>query len=364
MNKQTALFSWHNAHSAKMSEFAGWDMPLYYEKGAKYEHLLVRHSCGLFDVSHMGRFLVRCTGDEAVDEFEMLLSSPVANLAVGVGAYGFLCQRDGGVVDDVYNFRLSNDTYLLVVNAANRQKDYDWIHAHCPNVQLDDVTDTIGMIAVQGPRSFELLEQSGFGEQTRDLSERNTISAGDVFTEGIFTRTGYTGENGVEVYAPHDKILRIWNCLLEQGKNHGIECSAIGLAARDSLRFESGYALYGHELSEEITPAEAGLKWACKLKSEDPDFLGRVAIQNSERRYRIRSLKMIEPAMPRKGMTVYDDGAEIGWVCSGMACPTLNGFYANVYLKNTSQIADRVYIDVRGKRKIGELVKRPLYSIL
>lgn len=375
MNKRTAVFSWHRANSARIIEFAGWDMPLYYGTGSINEHHLVRRSCGLFDIGHMGRFILHCADPGALDEYERVLSSHVKKLPPGTGNYALLCNEDGGIIDDVFQFRLDDFTYLLVVNAANHHKDKEWIQAQCPNVHLSDITVDIGMIAVQGPRSFELLAKTGFAEKVQSLSERNKVSAGDIFTDGVFTRTGYTGEDGVELYAPNNVILRVWNKLLEQGEAYGIECAAAGLAARDSLRFEPGYALYGHELREDLTPGEAGLKWACKLRQDEPDFIGKTAIltlhQETEKKYlhKLYTIKMIDSAVPRKDMKVYGDKtglpvSEIGWVCSGMFCPTLNGFYANVYLKGASKIGNKVYIGIRGKQKVAEIVKRPLYRVL
>ena len=365
MSKHTTLWPWHSRNSARMVDFSGWNMPLYYEKGALAEHHIVRRSCGLFDVSHMGRFILRCTSVKALNEYESLISSAVENLPVGRGSYGLLCRESGGIIDDVYNFRLDKSMFLLVVNAANHQKDFNWIQSHCSHVQLEDITTTIGMIAVQGPKAFDLLEQSGFVEKTTALSTRNSISMGDIFSDGIFTKTGYTGEDGVEIYAPNNRIVQIWEELLATSKNCAIECEAVGLAARDSLRFESGYALYGHEINEELTPVEARLKWACKLKADEPDFLGKAVIINPSREnpYRLQTLKLIDQGVPRQGMRVYDDETQIGWVCSGMACPTLKGFYANAYM-DRANTADKVYLDIRAKRKKAEIVKRPLYRIL
>jgi glycine cleavage system T protein len=368
--KQTCLNKWHRTHGGKMVDFAGWDMPLAYETGARQEHLMVRNSCGLFDISHMGRFLISCPGVTALGQYENLITSPVAALPAGTGSYGLLCREDGGILDDVFNFRLDEETFLLVVNAANREKDFQWIQERAPAVGLENISDDIGMIALQGPNALELLSLCGFADKVDDLGERNLISRGNLLEDGIFTRTGYTGEDGVEIYAPNAAVMSLWNLLLEQAEARGIECGPVGLAARDSLRFEPGYALYGHELTEEITPREALLKWACKLGVDEPDFNGKAAIAAryaaKDNHPKLRSVRMIDKGMPRQHMKIYsEDGAEVGWVCSGMASPSLEGFFANAYIRSDrSQIGNQVYIDIRGTRKAAEIVKRPIYRVL
>jgi glycine cleavage system T protein len=367
---KTCLNSWHRAHGGKMVDFAGWDMPVNYQSGAKQEHLMVRRSCGLFDISHMGRFLISCPDESALADYERIISSPVGALKPGTGSYGLICREDGGILDDIFNFRLDESTFLLVVNAANRKKDFDWIAGHGSAFRLENISDDVGMIALQGPKAMELLQLCGFGDKVSDIGERNSISRGNLLDDGIFTRTGYTGEDGVEIYAPNAAILSLWNLLLEQAEARGVECGPVGLAARDSLRFEPGYALYGHELTEDITPREALLKWACKLAAGDPDFIGKVAIQaryaQEDDFHKLRTVKLSDQGMPRQDMKIFDgNGDEIGWVCSGMASPTLEAFYANCYIRQgSSQIGNQVYIDIRGRRKAAEVVKRPIYRVL
>ncbi len=353
-----------------MVDFAGWSMPLNYQPGARAEHLMVRRSCGLFDISHMGRFIINCPDSAALEQYEMLVSSPVASMHAGTGSYGLLCRDDGGILDDIFNFRLDEQTFFLVVNASNREKDFAWIRDMAPAVSLSDVSDEVGMIALQGPRALELLGLCGFSAELQDLAERNSISRGDLLGEGIFTRTGYTGEDGVEIYAPNGRIQQLWHLILEQAEARSVDCGPVGLAARDSLRFEPGYPLYGHELTEDISPREALLKWACKLGEQDPDFIGKSAIlaryAGKDDFFKLRTLCLKDKAMPRQDMKVLsDDGKEIGWVCSGMASPSLDGFYANAYLRQSgSQIGKPVYIEVRGNRKAAEVVKRPIYRAL
>ncbi|AHC13456.1 glycine cleavage system aminomethyltransferase GcvT [Salinispira pacifica] len=368
--KTTVLHSWHKAHGGKMVDFAGYEMPVQYAAGSRQEHLAVRRSAGLFDISHMGRLYVRCRDNEDIKAYERLISSHVSSMETSTGSYGLLCRHDGGILDDIFHFRLEEDSWLLVVNAANHQKDLDWIRTEAPELQVEDITGKIGMLALQGPESLKILSRAGYEEKVKSIPQRNQVSRGNLFEDGIFTRTGYTGEDGVEIYAPTEKIEQIADALLQAAEKEKIECPPCGLAARDSLRFEPGYPLYGHELTEEITPREATMKWTCKLDDGDPDFIGKEAIRQryaeNDDFHRLRTVKMLDRGMPRQDMKVVDaQGNDIGWVASGIASPSLDGFYANIFIrKSASQTGNRVYIEIRGSRKEAEIVKRPLYRVL
>lgn len=351
-------------------DFAGYEMPVHYTTGSKQEHLTVRRSAGMFDISHMGRLYIRCEKEGSIPAYERLISSSVASMQPGTGSYGLLCRHDGGILDDIFHFRLDDNIWLLVVNAANHTKDLNWIRTEAPQIEVEDITVAIGMLALQGPESLKILSLAGYDEKLNSIPRRNMVSKGNLFEDGIFTRTGYTGEDGVEIYAPAEKIGNIAERILTAADTQGIDCIPCGLAARDSLRFEPGFPLYGHELSEKITPREAGMKWTCKLDDGDPDFIGKTAIleryAGKDDFHRLRTVRMLNRGMPRQDMKVVDaQGKDLGWVASGMASPSLEGFYANIFIrKSASQTGNRVYIEIRGSRKEAEIVKRPLYRVL
>ncbi len=366
--RHTVLHPWHVNAQAKTTDFAGYDMPLYYPTGSRNEHRIVRTSCGLFDVSHMGRYMLVCDDESALSELETIITSPVAGLPVRMGGYGLVCNEDGKVLDDIFIFRLDQKKFLLVVNASNRAKIKQWIVSRSKNIKFDDISDSVGMIALQGPKALEVLKKSCGPDLLEELDKRNTVSSGDPEDKGIYTRTGYTGEDGVEIYAPNSCISRIWEELLQAAQSLGIECVAAGLAARDSLRFEAGFALYGHELSEELTPVHAAVQWACKLGDDQPDFCGKTAIlqlkKDSSQIQVLRTVRLVESAVPRQDMKVMDSsGMQLGWVCSGMASPTLDGFFANIFVnRGVASLGTELYLEVRGNKKKVEIVKRPIYK--
>ncbi|MFW5835807.1 MAG: glycine cleavage system aminomethyltransferase GcvT, partial [bacterium] len=273
MVKTTPLNAWHRAAGAKMVDFAGWDMPISYRSGPIEEHRLVRRSAGLFDVSHMGQFHV--SGPGALDYLQRLVSADLLSVAEQGSTYALLCRDDGGVLDDLFLYNLP-DRWLVVVNAANREKDYAWFTDHLPGgvgspdgVLLDDVSDDTAMFAFQGPAALSVMDRLTDGRTSAiprfcaaelELAGLPAPAAGRVLTVG---RTGYTGEDGVELFAPATVAQAVWERVLAEAEAAGVEAGPIGLAARDSLRFEPGFALYGHELTEELTPVEARVTWAC-----------------------------------------------------------------------------------------------------
>ena len=270
---RTMIYDFHVESGARMVEYAGWEMPLFYGPGATEEHRIVRRSAGLFDVSHMGRF--RIIGKEAGAFLDHMISSDVLSLQAGESGYGLLLKDDGGIVDDVFLYCLSPDEYILVVNAANLNKDRDWLVAHGGHFDMEfsDESPKTSLFALQGPRVIPVLEELT-GEDFSDWKRfaiRTLSLKGITFTAG---RTGYTGEDGVEIFVDNSGAVTLWNAILKEfGKR--CEISPCGLASRDSLRFEPGFPLYGHELGEDIRPPEALLKWACHM---DGSFIGHNAI--------------------------------------------------------------------------------------
>lgn len=382
--KKTPLNDWHRAAGAKMVDFAGWDMPISYSSGPLDEHRLVRRSAGLFDVSHMGQFHV--SGAGALDYLQRLVSAGLLSVTERQSTYALLCREDGGVLDDLFLYNLP-DRWLVVVNAANREKDYAWFERHLPepaedggssvggtapaetDVRLRDASDEIAMLAFQGPRAIDVMDlltggAAGrlprFGVAELELAGLPEPAAGRAVTVG---RTGYTGEDGVELFVPAEHAVAVWERVLAQAESAGIEAGPVGLAARDSLRFEPGFALYGHELTEDLTPVEARLTWACDLEK---DFIGRDAVverMSAGASRKLATITMSDRGVPRAGYRVLKDGREVGYVATGMYAPTSDAYCANVYVDSAlAKVGTDVDIEIRGQAKAAVVVKRPLYT--
>ncbi|MBN2873472.1 MAG: glycine cleavage system aminomethyltransferase GcvT [Spirochaetales bacterium] len=356
---QTRLHEWHVAAGAKMAPFAGYDMPISYPLGSVEEHLVTRRSVGLFDIDHMGQ--VEVSGPGADGFVSGLVSAKVLDMKDGDARYSLLLNERGTVIDDLFIYRLPG-SWWIVVNASNREEDVAWMNARKPaDVTLVDRSDDTYMIAVQGPRAIELL----------DAVSDAKISAYPRFTSGRATvlgvpclvgRTGYTGEDGVELFFPADKAEALWTGLLAEGNKRGIETQAIGLAARDSLRFEAGMPLHGHELSQDISPLEAGFKWACDMEK---DFTGKAAIEKLAAEGVQRKLVGLEVSggVPREGYEVQDQsGRTVGKIVAGMFCPTVKKFAANAFVEpGVGKVGTTLAVTIRGKAVPAVVVKRPLY---
>lgn len=383
--RRTGLFDWHRSHDARLGEFAGFEMPLYYSSGAVAEHRMVRESVGLFDIAHMGRFIVG--GPDAISFLEHVITSSIPSIPRNSSRYGLLCRDDGCVLDDVFVYRVSatgdsswlrrsaettkrsgEDIWLVVVNAGNRKRDYDWLVSRGSpggfDIEVHDVSEDVYMIAVQGPAAVELVGSLS----DRPVDEISRFAAGTrkvVDTACLLGRTGYTGEDGVELYFPADRAVDVWDGIIHRARERDIPCGAIGLAARDSLRFEPGFALYGHELDESTTPVEAGLKWACDFSKP---FIGRDPIRrelSEGLRKRLVTLQMIEPGVPRQGFPVIEpDGRnEVGLVVSGMFAPTADGYFANAFVSPAeAATGTELAVDIRGRARRATIVKRPIYT--
>jgi glycine cleavage system T protein len=355
----TVLHDWHVAAGAKMAPFAGYDMPITYPPGAVEEHLVTRRSVGLFDIDHMGQFEISGPG---ADQFvSRMVSARILDMSDWDARYTLLLNDRGTVIDDLFVYRLPG-VWWIVVNASNRLEDLAWFEQHQPaDVTIKDRSDATYMIAVQGPRAMELL----------DLVSATRLSAYPRFTAGrakvldidcLVGRTGYTGEDGVELFFDASQALQLWTGLLAAGERHGIETRAIGLAARDSLRFEAGMPLHGHEISQDIWPLESGFKWACDF---DKDFIGKAALEQLQASGIQRKLVGLEVqgGVPREGYEVQDAaGTRIGVIVAGMFCPTVKKFAANALVDPTwgkSGLAVKVLI--RNKPVDGLTIKRPLY---
>lgn len=363
--RSTPLLDWHRQAGAKSMPFAGYEMPIQYSSIVA-EHQTCRTSAALFDVSHMGR--LRFDGDGSEDLLDHLLTRRVADLPIGGVRYGLMCNAEGGVLDDVLVSHLETPSqrrfHLMVVNASNRDKILRWIEprlADFPTVTMSDRTDLTAMIAVQGPKAMDVCKRLFGCDPTKLKYYRATIT--DQFGKPVIvSRTGYTGEDGFELIVRAEEAQRVWENILLCGRDEAF--TAAGLGARDTLRLEAAMPLYGHELSEDIDPITAGLKFACNL--EDRSFIGDAALRQiaSDGPKRKRIGLLIEGKRPaRDGCPIVDDaGSPIGVVTSGGPSPTLGQPIAMAYVNSESANQPRYAIDVRGKIIHAVATKLPFYK--
>lgn len=359
--KKTPLYDEYTKLGGKTIDFGGWDLPVQFSS-IKEEHEAVRSKAGLFDVSHMGEVLVE--GSDAENYLQTLLSNDISKIPVGGAQYNAMCYENGGVVDDLIVYNFGNQQYLLVVNAANLEKDLEWMEKHLEgDVKITDQSEEYALIALQGPLSEEILQTL----TSENLSEIRPFKfKRDVDVAGhavLISRSGYTGEDGFELYGSPSAIRDLWGRILEAGKDQGlVPC---GLGARDTLRFEAGLPLYGQELSQDITPLEAGIGFAVKLQKE-ADFIGKAALirQKEEGLQRkIVGIEMIDKGIPRHGYKVLKDGEEIGVVTTGTQIPTTkrNVGLALIDIQHT-EIGTEVEIEVRKRTLKAKVVATPFYK--
>ena len=354
---RTHLYDIHVALGGKIVPFAGYEMPVQYAGGISAEHKAVRESCGIFDVSHMGEFWI--TGDRAVEFVNFVTTNDVAALAVGQVHYSTILNDRGTIEDDCLVYRFA-DRIMMVVNASNVAKDFAHISRHAARfgVRLEDASDDIALLAVQGPKAEEILQAL----TPVELSEIPYYH----FTEGavanhdaIISRTGYTGEDGFELYVTNDSAVPLWNALVRLGR-----VTPAGLGARDTLRLEMGMALYGNDIDDTTTPLEANLAWLVKL--DKGDFVGRDALVAQKQRGLTRKLvgfTMAERNFPRHGYPVFFAGAPSGVVCSGTMSPTLGIPIGTCYLPVAGTKAGSSFeIEIRGKRLPATVTRPPFYK--
>jgi aminomethyltransferase len=371
MASRTPLFDLHRREGVKFVEFAGWELPLHFGSILE-EAKAVRSSCGMFDVSHMGRIEVQerkrvsvnvsesVQANSVAEKLDWLVTMDVKNMAVGQVRYGFLCNERGGIIDDLTVARLGGSKFLLVVNASRREVDFAWMRQHLPaDVELVDRTFETAMIAVQGPDASDVVD-SLVDSETKP-SNLKRFRVGEFSLLGIkclVSRTGYTGEDGVEIVCPADSANRIWSALRSKGVR------PCGLGARDILRLEAGMCLYGHDLDEDTTPAEADLM---RFVAMDKTFIGRDAIEeqlrNGVRRKRV-GLKLFSRTTPREGAIVLGNGQPIGKVTSGVFSPHLNTAIAMAYVETEwAKIGQQVQVLVRDKPQDAEIVPMPFLPL-
>ncbi|RDX03062.1 hypothetical protein UR08_05260 [Listeria kieliensis] len=354
---KTPLHPLYAKYGAKTIDFGGWDLPVQFS-GIKEEHETVRTHAGVFDVSHMGEILVE--GKESTEYLDKVLSNNVSKLKVGRAQYNIVCYETGGAVDDLVAYKFSDEKYLLVVNAANTEKDFNWLKEHVTeDVKVSNVSSEYGQLAVQGPEAEKILGTLtdtdllaipffGFEEDVKVAGKKALVS-----------RTGYTGEDGFEIYTKAEDTAEVFEALLQAG------VKPIGLGARDTLRFEANFALYGQELSKDITPLEAGLNFAVKLK-KDADFIGKEALIKQKEAgipRKVVGIEMIDRGIPRTGYKVFVDGNEIGEVTSGTQSPTLGKNLGLALVKTDfANVGQVVEVEVRNKKLQAKVVETPFYK--
>lgn len=361
--KRTALYPLYAQYGARTVDFAGWELPVQFS-GIQKEHEAVRTRAGLFDVSHMGEFRVR--GAEALPFLQRLMTNDIARMETGQALYTFMCYPEGGVIDDLIVYKMDEGDYMLVVNAANIGKDFEWLQKHREGdaPELIDLSDEMGLLALQGPAAERIL--AGITEAPVDRLESfrflRDVKIGG-YEVAVLSRTGYTGEDGFELYAANDQLPGLWEALMAAGESEGLVPA--GLGARDTLRFEARLPLYGQELSPSITPLEAGLGFFVKL--DKGDFVGREALARQKEEgppRRIVGIEMIDRGIPRTGYAVYDAGGQpIGEVTTGTQSPTLKKNIGLVLIDRAyAAIGTEVWVEVRGKRLKAEVVPTPFYK--
>jgi len=356
--RRTPLYEVHKELKAKLIDFSGWEMPLSYS-GVLDEHESVRARAGIFDISHMGR--LRFQGPQAGEVLQHLLTRNVAKLVPGSACYSVLCNSEGGILDDVVVYEQTPEDFLLVVNASNRVKILNWCRANIPGpktksgVKIQDCTDTMAMVALQGPATVEILSRQDEMRSWRFL--KTSLMDRDV----MMATTGYTGERGVEIFVDTSSAVDIWRGLMNRGAALGLK--PVGLGARDTLRLEMGYALYGNDIDEQTTPLEAGLDWVVDLNKSD--FIGKEALQRQHEKgikKRLIGFWLLQPGVPRQGYKIYSDGKQIGQVTSGNISPMLSKGIGMGYVQMAyAQTDAEIFIEIRDKDIPAVIVQPPFY---
>jgi aminomethyltransferase len=358
--KRTPLHDEHVRLGGKIVPFAGFEMPVQYPAGITAEHRAVRETAGLFDVSHMGEFIVR--GPQALDLVQRITINDASKVEVGQAQYSAMCLETGGMVDDLLVYRYA-DRYMLVVNASNLEKDWAWVTSHAADldVELEDVSDATALLALQGPAAREILRP--LVDIDLDAVTYYRFTTGKVAgIPGTIAGTGYTGEDGFELYLPSEHAVSVWTALMKAGKGAGL--APAGLGARDSLRLEMGYALYGNELDADHTPLEAGLAWITKLDKDE--FVGRDALLAQKKegmRRRLVGITLGERAFPRHGYPIVSSGEPVGVVTSGTVSPSLGIGVAMGYVPSKlGAPGTKLQVDARGRSLDAVVTRPPFYT--
>lgn len=357
--KKTVLYQRHVEAGARMVAFGGWLMPVQYSSVLK-EHSAVRKNAGLFDVSHMGEIII--SGIGAADFTNRLVTNNVSGLKTGRALYSVMCDENGGILDDLLIYRLDENEFLLVPNASNVEKVLHWINSNKPagDVTVKDVSGYFTLLALQGPKTVAIFKRiAGLPDKFPYYTFYKTTLGG---ANLIVSRTGYTGEDGLEIFAPPEKTVWLWDKLMDAGKNEGL--LPAGLAARDLLRIEAGYSLYGHELDEDIDPFAAGLSWVVKMNASD--FLGKAALGKLKPLKKKIGIRMEGKGIPRQGYPIMVNGKKAGEVTSGTFSPVLQkpigiGYIAlngNGDIKSAGE-GVKIHVEIRGKQVAATVCRLP-----
>jgi aminomethyltransferase len=360
--KRTPLLDVYKEYGGKTIDFGGWELPVQFSS-IKEEHEAVRTRAGLFDVSHMGEIEVK--GLDSLNYLQKMMTNDIAKLQNGGAQYTAMCYENGGTVDDLLVYKIEDHHYLLVVNASNIDKDYNWLETHLDGeVKLENLSEKTAQLAIQGPLAEGVLQKLVSGT---DLSEIGFFKfQQEVNVNGkkaLVSRTGYTGEDGFEIYCDASDAVELWKAILEAGSEEGV--LPCGLGARDTLRFEANLALYGQELSSEISPLEAGIGFAVKLNKE-ADFIGKDVLKQQKEKglpRKLTGIEMIDRGIPRHGYPVYKGEELIGEVTTGTQSPTLKKNIGLVLIKSEFTALDTdVEVEIRGKRLKAKVVPTPFYK--
>ncbi|EWG10673.1 glycine cleavage system aminomethyltransferase GcvT [Cytobacillus firmus] len=359
--KRTPLFEVYKDYGAKTIDFGGWDLPVQFSS-IKEEHEAVRTKAGLFDVSHMGEIEVK--GTDSLKYLQKMMTNDISKLKNSGAQYTAMCYENGGTVDDLLVYKIEDDHYLLVVNASNIEKDYKWLQDHAEgNVELKNLSEDMAQLAIQGPLAEKVLQKLA-GTNLSDIGFFKFQQDVDLNgKKALVSRTGYTGEDGFEVYCDAKDAAALWNEILEAGKEEGV--LPCGLGARDTLRFEANLALYGQELSPDITPLEAGIGFAVKVNKE-ADFIGKEVLKNQKENgvpRKLAGIEMIDRGIPRHGYPVYKGVELIGEVTTGTQSPTLKKNIGLVLIKKEhAELGTELEVEIRGKRLKAKIAATPFYK--
>lgn len=360
--RNTALTQKHEELGAKMVPFAGYNMPVQYE-GINAEHETVREGVGVFDVSHMGEFLV--TGPEALNLIQKLTTNDASVMEIGRAQYSCMPNGKGGIIDDLIIYRMKEEQYLLVVNASNIDKDWDWINSHNTfDAEMRNISDDYSLLAIQGPKAIEAMQSLTSVDLSTIKYYHFEVADFAGIDHVIISATGYTGSGGFEIYCKNDQAEQVWNKVFEAGADYGIK--PIGLAARDTLRLEMGFCLYGNDIDDTTSPLEAGLAWITKLGKDaefiDKDFLAKQKESGVERK--LVAFEMIDRGIPRHDYKILDaEGKEIGKVTSGTMSPSMKIAIGLGYVTlDHTAVDSEIFIEVRNKPLKAKVVKLPFYK--
>ncbi|MAU70871.1 MAG: glycine cleavage system protein T [Pseudozobellia sp.] len=360
--KNTALTSTHIDLGAKMVPYAGYQMPVSYD-GVNIEHETVRNGVGVFDVSHMGEFLIE--GPKALELIQKVSSNDASKLTVGKAQYSYLPNEKGGIVDDLIVYRVKDETYLLVVNAANIEKDWNHISKYNTEVgaEMRNISDGFSLLAIQGPKAVEAMQSLTSVDLSKIKFYNFEVADFAGIEYVIISATGYTGSGGFEIYCKNSEVQQIWDKVFEAGADFGIK--PIGLAARDTLRLEMGYCLYGNDINEDTSPLEAGLGWITKFTKEFVNSENLLKEKENGVKNKLVAFELDDRGIPRQGYDIIDnDGQAIGTVTSGTMSPSLNKGIGMGYVPaDSSQVGTKINIQIRKKAVPATIVKLPFYKV-